>query len=88
MPTVIAIFAAIFFALGQFYLDTVMFAAVFTAKAIKALLPLMLKMLCYGIAFWLLFKLFKAFIVAAAIGFGIGFFPSILIYGFYKLRKN
>lgn len=88
MSTAAAVILAMLFAVGQFYLDTRLFSAVFTEKPIKAFLPLIIKMALYGIAFLLLYKLFKAFIVAAAIGFGIGFFPSVLIYGFLKLRKN
>lgn len=79
---------AILFAIGQFMLDVVIFAGVFAARTVKALLSLLLKLVLYGAAFWLLFKVFKAFVTAAAIGFGIGFFPCLIIYALKKIGKS
>ena len=85
---VFAILIALVFAVGQFALDVLVFTSVFDSKALKAVLSLMGKLLLYGLGFWLLFSLFRAYVTGAAIGFGIGFFPCIFLYGLYRLRKH
>lgn len=79
---------SVLFAVLQFFLDVLVFSSVFAAKALKALFPLLGKILLYGVGFWLLFKMFRAFVKIAAIGFGIGFFPCIIIYALKKLRSQ
>ena len=89
MKTVIlALIIAGFVGFAQFFLDTVLFGAVFAFKASKGILTLLCKIALYGIAFLLLFKLFRALVKAAAIGFAIGFFPCLFIYCINKIRKS
>lgn len=85
---ILAIIAAIAVGLIQFFLDTVLFGAVFAFKAVKGILTLVAKIALYVIAFLVLFKLFRALVKAAAIGFAIGFFPCLFIYCINKIRKS
>lgn len=85
---ILAIIAAIVVGLIQFFLDTVLFGAVFAFKAVKGILALLCKIAIYVIAFIVLFKLFRALVKAAAIGFAIGFFPCVFIYCINKMRKS
>ena len=73
--------AAAVLAVFQFFLDTLLFRAIFAGKAVKAIGLLLAKLALYAGGFALLFLLFRAFITGAAIGFGVGFFPATLIYG-------
>ena len=82
-----AIIAAVL-AVFQFVLDIALFRSIFASKAVKAIGLLLLKLALYGGAFALLFALFRAFVTAAAVGFGVGFFPAVLLYGLLVLRKN
>lgn len=83
---IIAGLAAALLGVGQFFMDTVLFSAIFKKEPLKALPVLMLKMLLYGGGFALLFVWFREYVAGAAIGFGIGFFPGIFIYGLNLLR--
>ena len=80
--------AAAVLAVFQFFLDTVLFRAVLAGKAPKAIGLLLAKLALYGGGFALLFALFRVFVKAAAIGFGVGFFPAVLIYGLLTLQKK
>ena len=80
--------AAAVLAVFQFVTDTVLFRLIFAGKAVKAIGLLLLKLALYAGAFALLFALFRAFVTAAAIGFGAGFFPAVLLYGLLALRKK
>lgn len=79
---------AVIIGLVQFFLDTVLFGAIFAFKATKGILAVLLKGALYVIAFWVLFKLFRALVKAAAIGFAIGFFPCLFIYCINKIKKS
>ena len=80
--------AAAVMAVFQFFLDTVLFRTVFAGKALKAIGLLLVKLALYAGGFALLFLVFRAFVTGAAIGFGIGFFPAVLIYGLLVLREK
>ena len=80
--------AAAVLAVLQFFLDTVMFRAVFSGKALRAVALLLLKLALYAGAFALLFLCFRDYVTGAAVGFGLGLFPSIFLYGFLTLRKK
>ncbi len=85
---IIAAVAAAAVAVFQFFLDTVLFRSVFESKPLKAVGMLLLKLAVYAGGFALLFGLFRALVTAAAVGFGLGLFPSIFLYGFLTLRKK
>ena len=85
---IIAAVAAAAVAVFQFFLDTVMFRSVFEGKAVRAIGLLMGKLALYAGAFALLFLCFRDYVTGAAVGFGIGLFPSVLIYGFLTVRKK
>lgn len=85
---IIAAVIAVIIGLVQFFLDTVLFASVFAFKATKGVLALLIKIVVYGAAFFVLFKLFRALVKAAAIGFAIGFFPCVFIYCVKKIRNG
>lgn len=80
--------AAAVLAVFQFLLDTVLFRGIFDGKALKAIGMLLLKLALYGGGFSLLFLCFRDYVTGAAIGFGLGLFPSIFLYGFLTLRKK
>lgn len=85
---IIAAVAAAAVAVFQFFLDTVLFRSVFESKAVKAIGLLMGKLALYAGAFALLFLCFRDYVTGAAVGFGLGLFPSIFLYGFLALRKK
>ena len=85
---IIAAVAAAAVAVFQFYLDTVLFRSVFESKALKAVGMLLIKLGVYAGAFALLFLCFRDYVTGAAVGFGLGLFPSIFLYGFLTLRKK
>ncbi len=80
--------AAAVLAVLQFFLDAVMFRAVFSGKALRAVALLLLKLALYAGGFALLFLCFRDYVTGAAVGFGLGLFPSIFLYGFLTLRKK
>ncbi len=82
-----AIIAAAAVGIVQVILDIVVFAAVLSKKASKGVASVLIKFVLYGAAFYLLFKLFRALVKAAVIGFAIGFFPCLFIYCAYKIKK-
>ncbi len=85
LPTALA---AAVLAVFQFFLDTVLFRSVFESKAFKAIGMLLLKLALYGGAFALLFLYFRDYVAGAAVGYGLGLFPSVFIYGLLTLRKK
>ncbi len=85
---IIAAVAAAAVAVFQFFLDTVLFRSVFESKALKAVGILLIKLGVYAGAFALLFLCFRDYVTGAAVGFGLGLFPSIFLYGFLTLRKK
>lgn len=74
--------------IGQFWLDTILFKAIFSGKTVTGLLTLVGKLAIYAVGFFVLFKLFKEFVTAAAIGFAVGFFPALIIYGILKIKRS
>ncbi len=85
---IVALAVAITAGFIQFILDTVLFSAVFAFKATKGILAVLIKLLIYGLGFYLLFKLFKAFVVVVSIGFAIGFFRCLFAYAVKNLAKK
>ena len=85
---IIAAVAAAAVAVFQFFLDTVLFRSVFESKGLKAVGMLLIKLGVYAGAFALLFLCFRDYVTGAAVGFGIGLFPSVFIYGFLMLREK
>ena len=75
-------------AVFQFVLDTALFRALFAGKAPKAIGLLLVKLALYAGGFALLFLRFRAYVTGAAIGFGVGFFPAVLVYGLVFARKK
>ena len=73
---------------GQFLLDTVLFRAAFAAKPSKMLLALFGKIAVYGGFFYLLFTVLRQVIVGAAVGFGLGFFPGLILWFVFKGAKQ
>ena len=80
--------AAAVLAVFQFFLDTVLFRAIFDSKAPKAIGLLLAKLALYAGGFALLFLCFRQYVTGAAIGFGVGFFPAILVYGLVFARRR
>ena len=74
-------------AVFQFVLDTALFRALFAGKAPKAIGLLLVKLALYAGAFALLFLRFRAYVTGAAVGFGVGFFPAVLVYGLVFARR-
>ena len=66
--------------IGQFMLNTLLFPAIFASKAVRALTALGIKLIIYTAGLLLLFCLFKGLVLFAAIGFGLGFFPALIVY--------
>ncbi|MBQ6065496.1 MAG: hypothetical protein IJK89_01620 [Clostridia bacterium] len=85
---VIAAHAAAAVAIIQFWLDTALFRLIFESKAVKAIGLLLLKLALYAGAFALLFGCFREYAPGAAIGFGVGFFPAVLIYGLVFAKRG
>ena len=85
---VIAAVAAAAVAVFQFRLDTVLFRLIFDGKAAKAIGLLLAKLALYAGGFALLFLCFRQYVTGAAIGFGVGFFPAILVYGLVFARRR
>ena len=83
---VMGVLAAVFGVL-QVALDVVLFRSVFRSKPVPMLLALFVKLLLYAFALWLLVKVFRALIWAGAIGFAVGFFPALLIFTVYSMKK-
>ena len=88
MMTVLAVIAALAIGVLQVFLDTVLFRAAFAAKPAKMLLALFGKLAVYGGFLALLFTVFNAQIVSAAVGFGVGFFPGLIVWYLVKGRKQ
>ena len=80
--------AAAVLAVFQFFLDTKLFRSVFESKPLTAIGMLLAKLALYAGAFSLLFLCFRDYVTGAAVGFGLGLFPSIFLYGFLTLRKK
>ena len=85
---ILAAIVALAVGVGQVMLDTVLFRAAFASQTIKMLLALLGKIAVYGGFFYLLFTVFRAGIVGAAVGFGIGFFPGLLLWYLFKGKKS
>ena len=85
----IAGFLALLLGALEFGADILMFAAVFAKNFIKTALLLFGKLAVYAVSIWLTLQFFRAFVIAAGIGFGVGFLCCIILYGAIKLpRKN
>ena len=80
--------AAAVLAVFQFLLDTVLFRLIFESKAVKAIGLLLAKLALYAGGFALLFLCFRQYVTGAAIGFGVGFFPAVLVYGSLRVKSD
>ena len=80
--------AAAVLAVFQFLLDTALFRLIFESRAVKAVGLLLLKLALYGGGFALLFLCARDHVPGAAVGFGAGFFPAVMVYGLATLRKK
>lgn len=79
---------AFLFGLVQFLFNTFLFTAVFAGKILKVGGFLFLKLGVYALGLWLLFKVFKAFLLFGLSGFGAGFFIFLTVYAIAKLKKK
>ena len=86
ISTILVIILAAGIGVLQVMLDTLLFSSVFAFKAAKGIISVLIKLAIYGLGFWLLFGIFKAFLKASAIGFAIGFFPCLFIYCIKKIK--
>ena len=75
-------------AVFQFLLDTALFRLIFQSRAAKAIGVLLVKLLLYGGGFALLFLRFRQYAAGAAVGFGAGFFPAVLVYGLAFAKRG
>ena len=80
--------AAAILAVFQFWMDAVLFRLIFENRALKAIGLLTGKLALYAGAFALLFLYFRDYVAGAAVGYGLGLFPSIFLYGFLTLQKK
>lgn len=82
--------AALAFTAGiaQVLLSSVLFRAVFSEKVNKMLAALFGKIAVYGGFFYLLFTVFRSAAVSAAVGFGLGFFPGLILWYVCKGAKQ
>ena len=80
--------AAAVLAVFQFLLDMALFRLIFASKAAKAIGLLLAKLALYAGGFALLFLCFRQYVTGAAIGFGIGFFPAVLMYGSMRIKSD
>ena len=71
----------------QVLFDVLLYAAVFAGKIARGVLSGAVKLAVYALFLWLVFKLFKLFVGAAAVGFAVGFFPLLVIYCIRKLKN-
>lgn len=88
LTVIIVAIVAFSFGILQFLCNTFLFPAVFAGKILKAGGLLFLKLCVYALGFWLLFKLFKAFLFVSLSGFGAGFFLFLIVYALAKLKKK
>lgn len=86
--TVLAAAVALVIGVGQVFLDTVLFRAAFSSEKLKMLLALFGKIAVYGGFFYLLFTVFRPAAVSAAVGFGLGFFPGLILWYVCKGAKQ
>ena len=84
---VLGFFAALLGA-AQVLLDTVLFGAVFKPKPLRAVLALLVKLALYAVGLYVLIRIYRHYVWAGAIGFGIGFFPLLVLYGVITLTKG
>ena len=80
--------AAAVLAVLQLFLDAVMFRSVFSGKPLRAVALLLLKLALYAGGFALLFLCFRAYVTGAAVGFGVGFLPTVLLYGLLQFKRG
>ena len=80
--------AAAVLAVFQFLLDMALFRLICAIKAAKAIGLLLAKLALYAGGFALLFLCFRQYVTGAAIGFGAGFFPAVLIYGLLFVKRS
>ena len=73
---------------GEFLLDVPLFRGAVRGDYVRALLFLLPKLGLYALGFTLLFLLARENVVPAAVGYGAGFFPALLITAILLLRKN
>lgn len=82
--------AAVAFCIGvlQVLLTAVLFGAAFSGKTIRMLVSLLGKIAVYGGFFYLLATVLRPAAAGAAIGFGAGFFPGLLMWYLTRGRKQ
>ena len=73
---------------GQVALDALLFPSIFGKSYGKALIVGCGKLALYGLFLFLLFRVFRAAVTAAAIGYFVGFFPLLTVYCVLKLKSN
>lgn len=84
---VLGFFAALL-GVTEVLLDIVLFGAVFRQKPLKAVLALLVKLALYTAGLYVLIRIYRHYVWAGAIGFGIGFFVLLTLYGVITLTKG
>ena len=87
-PNLPAAAAAVFVGAAQALLGVALFGAAFSGRKVKMLVSLVGKIAVYGGFFYLLATALRSGAAGAAIGFGAGFFPGLLVWYFTKGRKS
>ena len=87
-PNLPAAAAAVFVGAAQALLGVALFGAAFSGRKVKMLVSLVGKIAVYGGFFYLLFTVLRAAIVGAAVGFGVGFFPGLIVWSLLKGAKQ
>ena len=84
---VMGLFAAVF-GVMQLILTVLVFRAVFGQRGIAAAGSLLVKIALYAVALYVLMRIFRAFVWAAAIGFGAGFFPALVMCAILLMHRK
>lgn len=72
----------------QFWLNKLLFGAVFAKDYVKAALLVPAKLALYGGCIALLMLRFRAFVIPAAVGFGAGFLLCTAVYAALSFGKK
>ena len=73
---------------GQVALDALLYPSIFGKNYVRALVIGCAKLALYGLFLFLLFRVFRAAVTAAAIGYFAGFFPLLTVYCVIRLKSN
>lgn len=74
--------------IGEFICNIFLFPAVFSGNFLRVGLLLLLKIAVYALSLFVLIHFFVAYVMGAAVGFGVGFIPALFLYGVYSIGKN